>query len=171
MIATGGGIPIYYDVHYMGKDFRLDVGFESIIKRLDSIEKKKRPLFEDMTKAQSLFNERKPIYERQAQYVIGSLRSVITPFVESYNTSAYAQYSIRSTDRKGLTQKLESAKIPYAVHYPIPLHLQEVVTKLYPYKRGDFPISEMVSEEILSLPFSPFLTKEEQLSVIKAVNG
>ena len=47
------------------------MGFESIIKRLDSIEKKKRPLFEDMTKAQSLFNERKPIYERQAQYVIG----------------------------------------------------------------------------------------------------
>ena len=100
-----------------------------------------------------------------------NLRSVITPFVESYNTSAYAQYSIRSTDRKGLTQKLESAKIPYAVHYPIPLHLQEVVTKLYPYKKGNFPISEMVSEDILSLPFSPFLTKEEQLSVIKAVNG
>ena len=71
VIATGGGMPIYNDVHYLGKVFWLYVGFESIIKRLDSIEKKKRPLFEDMTKAQSLFNERKPIYEKQAQYVIG----------------------------------------------------------------------------------------------------
>ncbi len=53
----------------------------------------------------------------------------------------------------------------------IPLHLQEVVQKAYPYKKGDFPVSEAVCDEILSLPFSPFITQEEQNKVIEAING
>lgn len=100
-----------------------------------------------------------------------NLKNVITPFVAPNNTSAYAQYSIRTHNRAELMKKLESAHIPYAVHYPIPLYLQEVVCKVYGYKKGDFPVSEVVCEEILSLPFSPFLTEDEQCQVIRAVNG
>lgn len=93
------------------------------------------------------------------------------PFIKDGNTSVYAQYAIRTSQREGLIQALTRAQIPYAVHYPIPLHLQEVVHKVYEYKKGDFPVSEAVCEEILCLPFGPFITQVEQDSVIKALNG
>ncbi|WP_295702110.1 DegT/DnrJ/EryC1/StrS aminotransferase family protein [uncultured Helicobacter sp.] len=109
--------------------------------------------------------------QKVAQYYNEHLKGVITPFVKSSDTSAYAQYSILTKNRVDMMKKLESAQIPYAVHYPIPLHLQEVVQKAYPYKKGDFPVSEAVCDEILSLPFSPFITQEEQNKVIEAING
>ena len=95
----------------------------------------------------------------------------ITPFIAAGHTSAWAQYSIRTKDRAKLIAKLSAAQIPHAVHYPISLHLQEVVCNAYAYKKGDFPVSEMVCEEIISLPFSPFLTQEEQERVIEVLNG
>lgn len=100
-----------------------------------------------------------------------NLRGVVTPFIAPGHTSAYAQYSIYTPKREELIARLDGAQIPHAVHYPISLHLQEVVVRSHPYKRGDFPISERVSEGIISLPFSPFLTNEEQCRVIEAVNG
>ena len=96
---------------------------------------------------------------------------MITPFVENGHQSVYAQYSIRCKDREKLINKLNKCKIPYAIHYPIPLHLQEVVRNLGIYKKGDFKISEMICNEILSIPFSPFITEEEQDKIIECING
>lgn len=85
---------------------------------------------------------------------------VIKPFVEENCTSAWAQYSIRVKNREELQVKLKENGIPTAVHYPMPLHLQECFEYLG-YNEGDFPISEHVSKEILSLPMNPYLTEEE----------
>ena len=87
--------------------------------------------------------------------------NIITPKIEPYNTSVYAQYSIRVKNRNLLIDKLNESGIPIAVHYPIPLHLQEVF-KFLGHKKGDFPVSETVSQEIMSLPMSAFLTMQEQ---------
>lgn len=84
----------------------------------------------------------------------------VLPTVEEGRTSAWAQYSIRVKSRDELQEKLKNAGIPTAVHYPIPLHLQECFTYLN-YKKGDFPISEVVSEEIMSLPMNPYVTDKE----------
>lgn len=100
-----------------------------------------------------------------------SLKDVTIPFIKKGNISAYAQYSICAKNRTQLIEKLCNANIPYAVHYPIPLHLQEVVRNRYAHKKGDFVLSEKVCDEVLSLPFSPFLTQQEQDEVIRAVNG
>lgn len=97
-----------------------------------------------------------------------SLRNVITPFIANNHTSVYAQYSIRSQDRSELLYKLESKKIPYAIHYPIPLHLQEVFTRFY--KPGVYPVAESICNDIVSIPFSPFLSAQEQEYVIRAIN-
>jgi len=59
-----------------------------------------------------------------------------------------------------LQQKLKDLGIPTAVHYPMPLHLQESFAYLG-YKQGDFPICEQVSNEIMSLPMNPYVTDEE----------
>lgn len=105
-----------------------------------------------------------------AQIYDKNLKNVITPFIKKGNISAYAQYSIRTPNRVHLISKLQNAKIPYAIHYPIPLHLQEVVLKDSAYKKGDFPVAEMVCDEIISLPFGAFLNKDEQEQVIGAIN-
>jgi len=101
--------------------------------------------------------------------------NLILPFLHENATSAWAQYSVRVKNREELRQTfdkdlkgnlmsiqdyLKSKGIPTAIHYPMPLHLQECFEYLG-YKMGDFPISEVVSNEILSLPMNPYLTDEE----------
>nr|WP_321268591.1 DegT/DnrJ/EryC1/StrS family aminotransferase [uncultured Sulfurimonas sp.] len=95
---------------------------------------------------------------------------VITPKIAQNNTSVFAQYSIRAKNREELIAKLNSQDIPTAVHYPVPLHLQEAFEYLG-YREGDFPISEEVSSQIMSLPMSPYLTEAQQDFIVKAIKG
>ncbi len=85
----------------------------------------------------------------------------IVPVLKNDRTSIWSQYSIRVKDRDQVRAGLQQAGIPTAVHYPLPLHLQECFAYLG-YKRGDFPRAEAISNEILSLPMNPFLSREEQ---------
>lgn len=87
-------------------------------------------------------------------------QGIIMPTLTPHTTSAWAQYSIRVKDREKLQEKLSNVGIPTAVHYPLPLHLQECFAYLG-YKEGDFPISETVANEIMSLPMNPYLSDEE----------
>ena len=93
---------------------------------------------------------------------------VIAPNIKGDRTSVFAQYSIRHPKRDDLASMLNQAGIPTAVHYPISLHQQEAFAYLG-YKDGDFPVSEKVSGEIMSLPMSPFLTKEQQDFVVENI--
>jgi UDP-2-acetamido-2-deoxy-ribo-hexuluronate aminotransferase len=87
-----------------------------------------------------------------------------TPTVIHDRNSAWAQYSIRIKNREEVQNKLKDTGVPTAVHYPIPLHLQECFSYLG-YQKGDFPISETISKEILSLPINPYM-KDEDLAYI-----
>ena len=91
---------------------------------------------------------------------------IITPYVKSDRSSVYAQYSIRVKNRDEVISRLNKQGIPTAVHYPMPLHLQECFGHLG-YKEGDFEVAEKVSKEIMSLPMSPFLDKKDQDSIVK----
>ncbi len=86
--------------------------------------------------------------------------NLILPYIDEKATSAWAQYSVRVKNRDELQEKLKAVGIPTAVHYPMPLHLQECFIYLG-YKKGDFPISEIVSDEIMSLPMNPYVSDEE----------
>lgn len=94
-----------------------------------------------------------------------NLKNVITPSVKDGFISAYAQYSIRVKNRDKVIQKLTSLGIPTAIHYPLGLHKQEVFiskdTKM-------LPNTELLCQEILSLPMSAFLKNEHQAQVIEA---
>lgn len=94
--------------------------------------------------------------------------NVVTPAVMQDRTSVYAQYSVRVKNRESVAKALNEKGIPTAVHYPMPLHLQEAFASLG-YKRGDFPVSERVSDEIMSLPMSPYLTEEQQDFIVSAL--
>lgn len=87
-----------------------------------------------------------------------------TPYVESFNYHVYNQYTIRVKNRDYLKAKLLEEGVPTAIHYPIPLHLQEAFSYLE-YKRESFPESETAALEVLSLPIYPEL-KEDCINTI-----
>jgi len=95
-------------------------------------------------------------------------QNIILPTIKKDRSTPWAQYSIRVKNRDELQNKLKEAGIPTAVHYPIPLHLQECFSYLG-YKEGDFPIAETVSKEIISLPINPDLTDKEVEYISKKV--
>lgn len=70
IISTGGGMPIFNDVKQMGFVVYLEIGFDEILSRLDSIQRTKRPLFRDLKKAREIFLYRKDIYKNAADLVI-----------------------------------------------------------------------------------------------------
>lgn len=81
----------------------------------------------------------------------------------------YYVYVIRTNKREKLMQFLKENGVGTAIHYPIPLHLQKALKKLG-YKKGDFPIAEKLSKEILSLPMFPELSKKEVSYVCAMIN-
>ena len=95
-------------------------------------------------------------------------KDLVLPFVASDATSAWAQYSVRVQNRDEVQVKLKEQGVPTAVHYPMPLHLQECFGYLG-YEKGDFPIAEQVSNEILSLPMNPYLGDDEIAYIEKYV--
>ena len=95
---------------------------------------------------------------------------IILPFVDEKATSVWAQYSIRVKSRDEVQAKLKEQGIPTAIHYPIPLHLQECFSYLG-YKEGDFSVAEKISKEIMSLPMNPYLSDDEIGYIVKEVIG
>jgi UDP-2-acetamido-2-deoxy-ribo-hexuluronate aminotransferase len=104
-----------------------------------------------------------------ATYYDKNLKNVTTPLVLDGYTSVWAQYCIRVKNREQIIKHCEKQGVPTGVYYPIPLHMQEVF-KYLGHKPDDFPVSLSVSKDILALPMSAFLTKEQQDYVIKVVN-
>ena len=99
-------------------------------------------------------------------------KALILPIIPQGYTSVYAQYSVRLLrgEREAVLEALQHRGVPTAVHYPLPLHLQESFAYLG-YTRGDFPVSEQIAREIFSLPFSAFLDKQEQSHIIESLNA
>src|ERR1700676_385553 len=94
--------------------------------------------------------------------------SLVTPHQPDWTRAVYHLYVIRVQDREGLQKHLAEAKIDTAIHYPIPLHLQKAYVGLG-YKHGDFPVTERVASQILSLPIYPQLGHEPQTIVAREV--
>ena len=106
-----------------------------------------------------------------AQYYTESLAGTVdTPTVLEYNFSAWAQYSIIVKNRDAFQSDMKEQNIPTAIYYPRPLHLQEAFAYLG-YKMGDFPVSENLSEHIISLPMHPFLERSDQDQVIECIKS
>ena len=94
--------------------------------------------------------------------------AVITPTIPSGYKSSWAQYTIRSEKRDQIKAALTDMGIPSAIYYPKPLHLQEAFIHLG-YSVGDFPVSEKISTQVLSLPMSPYLTDSDMDKIVSVV--
>jgi dTDP-4-amino-4,6-dideoxygalactose transaminase len=85
---------------------------------------------------------------------------MVTPVVCSKNLHVYHLYVIRAAQRDALQAHLKSQGVATGIHYPVPIHLQNAMANLG-YGPGDFPVTERVAGEILSLPMYAELTDEE----------
>jgi dTDP-4-amino-4,6-dideoxygalactose transaminase len=95
--------------------------------------------------------------------LLGRIDGIEPVYFENQGVSSANYYTIRLTgshlDRDEMRKHLESKGIATAIYYPLSLHLQEVYKPLG-YKPGDFPRSEQVQEQVLSLPMFPELEAE-----------
>jgi dTDP-4-amino-4,6-dideoxygalactose transaminase len=93
---------------------------------------------------------------------------VILPFEPKFFKSVYYVYVIRVKKREKLQKYLAEQGIGTMIHYPIPIHLQSAFRFLR-YKKGDFPEAEKAAKEILSLPFYPEISINEQEYVAQKI--
>jgi dTDP-4-amino-4,6-dideoxygalactose transaminase len=94
--------------------------------------------------------------------------SVVIPHEASWTKGVYHLYVVRVQDREALQAHLGEAGIGTGIHYPIPLHLQRAYQHLG-HKKDDFPVTERVAKEILSLPMFPQLQRHQQKEVVAKV--
>ncbi len=84
-------------------------------------------------------------------------------------THVYHQYVVQVGDRDGLQRFLGAQEIGTGIHYPVPVHLQPAYQSRVPVGRHQLPITEQLSQQILSLPMHPYLQKEEVQRTTAAV--
>ena len=97
-----------------------------------------------------------------------NLDGLETPSIGENNTSVYAQYTILAEQREEIQKSLKYEDIPSVSYYSVPLHLQPVFENLG-HQAGDFPVSEKVANQCLSLPMSPYLKSKDQNIIINEI--
>ncbi|MBR1236324.1 DegT/DnrJ/EryC1/StrS aminotransferase family protein [Bradyrhizobium sp. AUGA SZCCT0182] len=146
-----------YDNVRLGLTGRLDTMQAAVL-----IEKLK--IFDDEIAARNKIADR---------YARGLGNVVTVPRLASGCTSVWAQYTIRlpkGTDRDGFAAALMAQGIPTAVYYTKSMH-QQTAYRNYPVAEGGLPVSESLSEDVISLPMHAYLDEATQDRVIQAVRG
>jgi len=94
--------------------------------------------------------------------------SIRPPLVSEGNTSVFAQYTLLSPSRDQLASRLKDDGIPCVSYYAVPLHLQPVFSDLGD-QPGDFPVSEKIGSQGLSLPMDPWMGEAAAAKVRNAL--
>jgi dTDP-4-amino-4,6-dideoxygalactose transaminase len=90
---------------------------------------------------------------------------VKVPYEPDWAKSVYHLYVVRVENRQELIKRFSLAGIGSGIHYPVPLHQQKAYEHLG-YKAGNFPVTERVAAEIVSLPMFPQLMPSQQEEVV-----
>ena len=139
--------------------------FDGVNSRLDEIQA--ALLRVKLSHLDELNSERKKIAEKYLSEIKNP--KIILPKIFEDAEHVWHQFVVRVAEREKFQKYLEENGIKTIVHYPIPPHLAECYKKLG-FKRGDFPITEKFSDEVLSLPMFNSMTDEEINFVIETLN-
>jgi len=136
--------------------------------RLDTIQAAvvltKLEIFDDEVK------KRKAVADVYNEQIFQKTDKVVLPRLADSHTSVYAQYTVLTKNPSEVQACLASRNVPSVSYYAVPLHLQPVFDDLG-YKNGDFPVTEKISSQCLSLPMNPYLTNKEIEQVCEAFEG
>ena len=111
---------------------------------------------------------RRRVADAYAQGLAGSGLGLPTP--PAHCRHVYHVYAVRSANRDALGAALQAAGVSTGIHYPTPVHLQTAYADLG-HKAGDFPVSEALGREYLSLPMFAEMTDEQVAEVCRAVKA
>ncbi len=102
------------------------------------------------------------------QALLNNVEEILLPIEATYAHHVYHQYTIRIKGgrvlRDAVKAYMDKQEIPAMIYYPVPLHLQKAYQG-YGYKAGDLPVTEQLSEEVLSLPIHSELPGEQIIQV------
>lgn len=99
-----------------------------------------------------------------------NMNKVYFPYEKKDEFNTYHTFVIQVDKRDQLRKYLREKGIDTAIHYPIPIHLQKA-SRYLKYSKGDFPVTEMQSKRILTLPINQFLKKKEIIYISNMVNN
>lgn len=116
-----------------------------------------------------VWNEQRREAARRYHELLEPLDSVVRlPWERSWSKAVYHLYVVRVPDRTYLQARLAEANVGTGIHYPVPLHLQKAYRGLG-HTMGDFPVTESVAGQILSLPMFPGLNTSQQCRVAQKI--
>jgi dTDP-4-amino-4,6-dideoxygalactose transaminase len=151
-IANHGGGANKYDNVVLGTNSRLDTLQAAVLRvKLRHID---------------AWNRERAEAARRYTEALGDVPDLVLPREHPGARSAWHLFTTRTPDREGLRAHLASKGIATAVHYPRPIHLQPAMAAAGG-EPGDLPVSERLSEQVLSLPLYPEI-RPEQIARVSA---
>jgi len=101
---------------------------------------------------------------------LSDIEGVVIPKRADYSSHVFHQYTIRVTNgrRDELKAALNEKGVPSMIYYPVPLHLQKTYLK-DGFGKGSFPVSEMLCQQVLSLPIHTEMNDEQLEYIVGAV--
>lgn len=109
------------------------------------------------------YNAARQLAAQKYSQALANHKNIVTPYIAGERDShVFHQYTLRIVDgdRDGLMQHLLDKGIPCAIYYPIPLHSQKAYLDAR-YKEEDFPITNQLVKEVISLPMHTELDDEQ----------
>ncbi|MBN2461253.1 MAG: DegT/DnrJ/EryC1/StrS family aminotransferase [Candidatus Cloacimonetes bacterium] len=101
---------------------------------------------------------------------LADLEQIILPEIHPQAFSIFNQFTIRVKERDKLFEYLQKRGVGCAIYYPQPLHIQECFSYLG-YKKGDLPLSEEASLQVLSIPIYSELTDIQKDYVVRTIRN
>ena len=117
------------------------------------------------------YNDARRKAARQYTAAFAQQENILTPLVcDNCDCHVFHQYTLvlKNTDRDGLVKHLQQKGIPCGVYYPIPLHQQKAYRDDR-YNEADFPVTNQLVQECISLPMHTELDEEQIKFITDAV--
>ncbi|MED2945241.1 DegT/DnrJ/EryC1/StrS family aminotransferase [Bacillus swezeyi] len=114
------------------------------------------------------WNEQRRNIAKRYQRALSGVSDLELPKEKEDRSHIYHLYCLGAEKRDEMMNTLQEHQIQSGIYYPRCLHLQDVYSFL-PYKKGDFPVAESLSEKLFAIPMHPFLLKEEQDQIISVL--
>lgn len=105
-------------------------------------------------------NGRRQTRARLYDELLRDCEDIILPVTAPHNQHVYHIYAVRVKERDRVLSAMADRGIGCAIHYPVPIHLQDAYRNLG-CREGDFPVAERCAREFLSLPMYPELEDEQ----------
>jgi dTDP-4-amino-4,6-dideoxygalactose transaminase len=116
------------------------------------------------------WNRRREILAEQYQQGLSGVPGVVLPQVPEWADPSWHLYVIQHPERDALRKYLEQEMIGTLIHYPVPPHLSSAYGDLG-LGRGDYPITENMARNVLSLPMGPHLKPSQVEHIVSVIRS